>query len=283
MAQSIEPHAYSPAPVGTNFLVLAAAKARGPLEADPALPLSDIDLNVKGVLFGYSRTFGIVGKSAKIDFVVPYGELTGKATFLAMPVERRVTGFSDPSARITVLFHGAPAMTMAQFRTYRQDWLIGASVQFTVPVGKYDRDKLLNLGSNRWTIKPELGVSKRWGKWTLEGAAGLTFFKTNVSFLGHHRRSQKPIYSAQAHMIYEFAPGAWIAANLSYFDGGESSIDGIGKGGLQRNWRTGLIAAVPLSSHVSIKANASGGVSQRTGAKFNLYGLALQYRWGPGI
>jgi hypothetical protein len=281
-AQSIEPHAYSPAPVGTNFVVVAGASAHGPIETDPALPLSRIDLEAKGVLLGYSRAFDLGGRSAKIDFVVPYGKLSGSATFLGMPVERRITGFSDPAARVTVLLHGAPAMSLPEFMAYRQDWLVGASVQLSIPVGKYDRDKLLNLGSHRWSVKPELGVSKKWGRWSVETAGGVTFFGDNDQFLGSHRREEKPIYSAQAHLVYEFAPGGWVAGNLSYFTGGESRIDGVDKGALARNWRYGLIVAVPLSRTFSVKANGSKGVSQRTGEKFSLYGLALQYRWGAG-
>lgn len=281
--QSIEPHAYSPAPVGTNFVILAAASAHGPLETDPALPLSRIDLEAKGFLLGYSRAFDLAGKTAKLDFVVPYGKLSGRATFLGMPVKRQITGFSDPAARITVLLHGAPAMNLPEFMAYRQDLLIGASVQLSIPLGKYDRHKLLNLGSHRWSVKPELGISKKWGRWTVETAAGITFFGDNDAFLGDHRRGEKPIYSAQGHLIYEFSPGAWVAANLSYFTGGQSSIDGVEKGALARNWRYGLIAAVPLSRRFSAKANGSKGVSQRTGEKFSLYGLALQYRWGAGI
>ena len=281
-AQSIEPRAYAPAPVGTNFLILAAARAHGPLETDPALPLSDIDLKARGVVLAYTRALNLLGKSAKFDVVVPFGQLTGDATFLGNPVERKVTGFSDPAARLTILFHGAPAMNTREFLVYRQHLLIGASIQLSLPVGKYDRHELLNLGTHRWAVKPELGISKSWGRWTLETATGVTFFSANDAFLGDHERTQKPIYSAQAHIIYNVARGAWIAANLSYFTGGQSSIDGSDKGGLQKNWRAGLIAAAPLNQRVSVKVNASKGVSQRTGEKFSLYGVALQYRWGAG-
>jgi hypothetical protein len=44
-----------------------------------------------------------------------------------------------------------------------------------------------------------------------------------------------------------------------------------------------LIAVMPLTRRISLKLNGSKGVSQRTGQNFNLYGLALQYRWGAGI
>ena len=282
-AQSVEPRTYSPAPVGTNFVIVAAAHAQGPLETDPALPISDFDLKAKGLLLGYSRSLNLFGKSGQFDLVVPYGKVTGTATFLGNRLERDVTGFSDPAARLAILFVGAPTMTTQEFMAYHQDLLVGASVQVSVPVGKYDRDKLLNLGSHRWSIKPELGIAKSWGAWTLETATGVTFFGVNNDFLGNHQRRQKPIYSAQAHLLYNIARGAWVAANLSYFTGGESEIDRVNKGALDKNWRTGIIVAVPITPQLSVKANGSKGVSQRTGQNFSLYGLALQYRWGAGI
>lgn len=279
-AQSIEPRAYSPAPVGTNFAIVAYSEAQGAIPTDPALPLSDIDLKIRGVLAGYSRALNLFGKSAKVDLIVPYGQLKGKATFLGQPAERNVSGFGDPMVRLTILFHGAPAMNAQQFRGYRQDLLLGASVQVAIPIGQYEETKLLNLGGNRWMIKPELGAAKSWGRWTIEVAAGATFFGANDEFLGNHKRTQKPIYAAQGHLIYNLAPGAWIAGNLSWFGGGRTSVDGVSDKNLQKNWRAGVIVAVPLNRQISLKANASVGVSARTGSSFDLYGVALQYRWG---
>ena len=281
-AQSIEPRAYSAAPVGTNFVILAYSEAHGALPVDTALPLSDIDLEVRALIVAYARSLNLRGKSAKIDIIAPYGKLSGDAVYLGEPISRRVSGLSDPAARVTILLHGAPAMTPGEFRDYRQDLLIGASVQLFVPIGQYDEERLLNLGTNRWAIKPEIGLSKAWGRWTLEGAAGATFFTANSHFFGDHERTQKPIYSAQAHLIYNLAPGTWFAANLSWFGGGRTSLDGIDDRNLQKNWRAGVIGALPLNRRVSLKANVSKGVSTRTGNNFDLYGIALQYRWGAG-
>ena len=41
-AQELEPRAYSPSPVGTNFLVLAYVRTTGDVVFDPALPFSDV-------------------------------------------------------------------------------------------------------------------------------------------------------------------------------------------------------------------------------------------------
>lgn len=173
-------------------------------------------------------------------------------------------------------------MNLAEFRQYRQDLLIGASVQVSIPMGQYAPGRLLNLGTNRWAIKPEVGASKSWGRWTLEAAVGATFFTTNDDFFGGHKREQEPIYSAQGHVIYNLAPGTWAALNLSWFGGGRTAIDDVRDDNLQKNWRVGAVFAVPLDRRFSFKANASTGVSTRTGNSYDLYGIALQYRWGTG-
>ena len=280
--QSIEPRAYSPAPVGTNFAILAWSESRGAIPVDAALPLSDIDLKIDGALAAYARSLNLLGKSGKFDVIVPIGHMKGKATYFGQPIERDIKGMGDPLARLTVLLHGAPAMNAAEFREYRQGLLLGASVQVAIPLGQYDYERLLNLGGNRWAIKPELGASQSWGRWTFEAALGATFFTANDDFFGGHVRKQKPIYSAQGHVIYNLKPGMWLAANLSWFGGGRTSIDGVDDDNLQQNWRGGAIFAFPIAKRFSAKANASTGVSTRTGNNFDLYGIALQYRWGAG-
>jgi hypothetical protein len=281
-AQSIEPRAYSPAPVGTNFGILAWSGSRGAIPVDSALPLSDIDLKIDGVLAAYARSLNLFDKSAKFDVIVPFGHMKGTATYFGQPVERDIKGMGDPLARLTILFHGAPAMSAAEYRVYRQGLLLGASVQVAIPMGQYNDERLLNLGGNRWAFRPELGASQSWGRWTFEAALGATFFTVNDDFFGGHERKQKPIYSAQGHVIYNIKPGMWLAANLSWFGGGRTSIDGVSNDNLQQNWRGGAIFAFPISKRLSAKANASTGVSTRTGNNFDLYGIALQYRWGSG-
>jgi hypothetical protein len=279
-AQSIEPRVYSPVPTGSNFLVVAASEARGAIPIDPALPLSDIDFKVHSIVGGYARSFDLFGRTGKLDFVLPHGTLDGSANFHGEPIGRKVSGFLDPLARLSILFHGAPALSSSEFRGYRQGLVIGASVQLSIPVGQYDEERLLNLGTNRWALKPEIGLSKAWGPWAVEAAGGVTLFGDNEDFFGGHTRSQKPIYSIQTHVIRNLKPGQWVSANLTWFGGGKTSVDGISDQNLQKNWRAGLTAAMPISRQLSVKANASTGVSARTGNNFDLYGISLQYRWG---
>lgn len=79
-AQSIEPRAYANAPVGVNFLIAGYAQTRGGLSFDPSAPLSDAHLNSYNGVFAYARVLDLWGQSGKIDAVVPYARLAGKAT-----------------------------------------------------------------------------------------------------------------------------------------------------------------------------------------------------------
>ena len=99
------------------------------------------------------------------------------------PRERKVSGLNDPLLRFSVNFYGAPALTLQEFANYQQDVIIGASIQVSAPLGQYDKDKLVNLGSNRWFVKPDIGISKAWGALSLELSAGVTLFSTNDEFL----------------------------------------------------------------------------------------------------
>ncbi len=108
-----------------------------------------------GVL-AYARTLDVWGKSGKFDVILPYSQLSGSAMFAGQPHERKVTGLQDPLFRFSVNFYGAPALSLKEFADYRQDLIIGASVQVSAPLGQYDDHKLVNLEIG---LMPELVVT----------------------------------------------------------------------------------------------------------------------------
>ena len=152
-----------------------------------------------------------------------------------------------------------------------------------MPLGQYDSDKLVNLGTNRWSVKPEIGISKVWGPLTLEAAAGVTFYTTNDDFFGGKRREQEPLYSIQGHLIYNSGAGVWGGVNGTYYTGGRTTTDGVQDDNFQGNTRLGLTFSLPVNRHNSIKFYASTGVSTRTGSDFDAAGIAWQYRWSVGF
>ena len=278
-AQSIEPRAYSAAPTGLNFFIVGYAETRGGVAFDTTLPLTDPSLKVQSPVVAYARTLDLWGRPGKFDVIVPTGRLHGGALYVGEPVERKVDGFADPVARLSVILYGARAMTPAQFRTYKPDLLVGASFQVSAPLGQYDEARLINLGAHRWWFKPEVGVSKTAGPWIAEFSTAVTFYTDNNDFFGGGSRTQKPLYSAQAHAIYNLRSGAWASLDGTYYTGGRSTVNGTLSNDLQRNWRLGATFALPLNAQQSLKFYASRGVSARTGNNYDLLGVAWQYRW----
>src|SRR5439155_23749609 len=206
----------------------------------------------------------------------------GSVKVSGQEVERDVLGPGDPLLRLSVNFSGAPALSMDEYATYHQAVIVGASLHVTAPLGQYDSTKLLNVGTNRWSIKPELGVSKAWGPVTLEVIPAITFFTNNDDFLRGKTLAQNPIYSLQGHLIYEFSRALWATFDATYYTAGRTTIDGE-KGERLENVRLGLTTALSVSRHQSIKLFGSAGVYNRTANNFWAVGLAWQFRWGGGL
>ena len=282
-AQDLEPRAYANTPTGLNFLIAGYGYLTGGVATDPSLPLQNANLQVHSTILAYARSLDVWGKSGKVDVVVPYAWLSGSADVAGQPREREVSGFGDPRFRFSVNFYGAPALSLQEFAGYRQDLILGASLQVSAPLGQYDSDKLVNIGTNRWSIKPELGLSKAFGPLTLELAAGVSIYTDNHDFFGGQTRAQDPIYSLQGHVLYHFRSGIWAALDITYYTGGRTTIDGVEGNDLQKNVRLGATVALPVTRHHSVKLYASTGVSTRTGSDFDAVGIAWQYRWGGGL
>jgi hypothetical protein len=282
-AQDIEPRAYSNAPVGVNFLIAGYAHSHGGLSLDPSLPLTDAKLSSSAVVLAYARALDLWGLSGKFDAIVPYASLSGSASYVGQPVQRSIDGFANSAFRLSVNFYGAPALTLKDFAAYRQDLIVGASVQVGAPTSQYDPARLLNIGTNRWSVKPEIGISKAIDRWTVEGQAAVTFYTDNPDFFGGHTRSQDPLYAFQGHVIHSFRNGVWTSLDATYFTGGRSTVSGVLSNDLQRNWRVGGTVAIPIDRRQSVKFAASTGVSARTGNNFDLFAIAWQYRWGGGL
>jgi hypothetical protein len=277
LAQEIEPRAYSNIPIGLNFAALAYVYSAGDLDID--LPLEDTSLKVHGLALAYVRSFSFFGRSANVAVALPFGWLRGEATFRGERVEREAVGLADPRIRMAVNLYGAPALKPEEYSTYRQDLIIGVSLAMSMPLGQYDDDKLLNIGTNRWAFKPEIGLSKAWGPLILEVAAGVTFFTANDDFLGSRTLERAPLYALQAHLIYNLPWGIWASLNAVGYRGGRVTVDDREGESIQEKVRVGLTLSFPVTRHSSIKLHGSTGAYARTGGTMTTGGIAWQVAW----
>jgi len=279
----MEPRSYANAPIGLNFLIASYAYSWGDVLVDPSLPISNAHAKVDQVFVGYNRVLDFWGESGTLAIVLPYAWLSANGQLENQPASVERSGFGDLGLRLSVNLIGAPALSLEEFQSYHQDVIVGASVVVTAPTGQYDPNHLINIGTNRWSFRPEVGVSKGLGNWVLEASTGVTLFTDNDQFLGNNVRSQEPLYQVQAHVSYNFNPRLWAGLDWTYFVGGRTSVNGMLNADLQSNTRWGATLAQSLDSRNSIKLYIDSGLYARTGTNFTTLGIAWQYRWGAGL
>ena len=277
LAQDMEPRAYSPSPVGTTFLVVTATRSTGGVFTDPSAPITDVEATVGVLGLGAGYTFGIAGKQALVMAALPisWGEASGQVGEGRREVSRR--GLADPRLRLSVILRGSPAMTPADFARAPRRTIVGVSLSAAPPLGQYDAARLVNLGANRWSFKPEVGMSIPAGRWTIDSYAGLLFFTDNDEYYpGRSHRSQDPVFALQAHVSYTLAHRAWIAVNGTWYSGGQTQLDGVQNADLQRNTRLGATYAQPIGRRQSLKFAYSAGATTRVGADFRTFTVGWQ-------
>ena len=278
-AQQLEPRAYSPAPVDLNIFGFAYYYTTGNTLTDPTAPVQNLHSRIDMVTPYYGRTFGFFGRQASLTAAVPVAdaEVTGDVFDRGKSIDR--TGLCDPIVRFAMNLIGGPAMKAEEFFKRAPETTLGMSVVVNVPVGQYDKEKLINLGTNRWAVKPELGLSHPVGNWSFEVYAGVWLFEANDEYFGGKVRRQDPLQSYQAHIVYELRQHLWLALDYTYFVGGETSLNGVDQHDRTDNSRAGATISFPVGKGQSLKATWARGVSTRVGSDFETLGAAWQVTW----
>jgi hypothetical protein len=275
-AQELDPRAYAASPVGVRFVLSALGYSSGAVLVDPTAPISDVTASIYSIAVGFGGTFEMFGRWASVAMIVPYGwmEASGNIEETRRSADR--SGLTDMRLRLALNVVGGAALTPQEFAKRPPSTVVGASVAIAIPTGEYFADKLVNLGTNRWAFKPEVGVSYPRGPWTLEFYAGGWFFTQNANFFVGRTKEQRPLLSLQSHVAYTFAPRLWLAGDATFYRGARNVIDGVPSSVQQENSRVGLTLSVPVLRASALKLAWSTGAIQRLGGDFTTYTIAWQ-------
>lgn len=267
--------------MGTNFLLFGFGRSSGSVLFDPTLPFTDVKATIYTPLVGLGRTFGLFGRQSLLVAVLPYawGDISGKVFEQQASISR--SGLADTKVKLSVNLHGNPAMHIPEFmKSKHRHLMVGTSLTFSVPTGQYDPAKLINLGTNRWAFKPEIGISVPIKKVDLDLYAASWFFTGNPQFYpGQSYRSQQPLPSLQAHVSYNLTNRLWTAFDCTWYAGGSATVDDGIPSERQNNSRVGVTVSLPLMKTQSIKVAYSAGAVARVGSNFNTLSVAWQYVW----
>jgi Putative MetA-pathway of phenol degradation len=277
--QEMEPRAYSPSPVGSQFVLITYAHQTGDVLLDSSLPLRDVDVKFNAGSIAYGRTFSFVKHQANAAVLFPYIWGTASGTVFEDQVNVRRSGGGDVRLRLSMLLKGGEALQREEFASRKPKTIVGAGLSVVIPTGQYDPARLVNPGSNRWAFKPEIGISKPLGRWTMEAMGGAWLFAANKNFLNGSQRQQESLFSLQGHLIYTLRRRMWISVNGTYFSGGRTKINGVFNEDRQKNARVGATFSLPLTQQQSLKFAWAKGVTTRIGGDLNTFAVGWSYVW----
>lgn len=280
-AQELEPRSYSPSPVGATFVVMGFTRITGDVGTDASIPLTDVHADLNASIFGLGRTFGLWGRQALVTAALPYtwGDMRGKVEEQQAQITR--SGLADIRGKLSVNLYGSPARTPAEFaQSTKRTLLIATSLAVSAPTGQYDRAKLINLGTNRWAFKPEIGMSYPVKNFNFDVYGGVWLFRQNSQFFpGMNTRTQDPLETLQGHISYSVRPHLWVALDGTWYTGGSTHLNsGPGVNRLN-NTRAGATVSLPLFSKQSLKITYAAGTSARAGANFDSLSVFWQVVW----
>ncbi len=274
------PRVHGAAPVGINILTLhASTLADANRSFDPTLvtPLLKFDTSIGTIQ--YARTMGIRDR-----FVLLTGMLRGgQSTRKSVKPEKSASssGFADPILAASINLLGLPAMSIEEFRVHKPGTVVNLFLSVTLPLGEYDDQNLVNLGSNRWTIRVGVPVVRplelfAGKKTTLELVPNLHFFTENRDT----NLKQDPLFTLEGQVTQDFTGRLWGALGLLYTVGGKTKINGIPRNGTQKSLSLSAALSYEVSPRWALSFRYGETVAQNEfGLEGSLYHLKLVTRF----
>lgn len=239
------PGEYANLPLGYNYGEIIYSNVDGNVSLDTALPIGGLDASVSSWVLRYFKYYNAGGQIGRWGVLIPWARVSGDLR--GTPISGSNDGFGDPVIMVTKTFKGAPALPLPQFVGYEQDTIVAGLLAIEVPLGKYDRDRILNIGTNRWAFKPEVAVSKKVNQWAYEVYGNVQFFTDNDEHLGSNTLEQDPLWGLEGHIIRDFKLGRRVSFDVLYALGGATALNGVDRDDKQNNFVIGTNIIVPVS------------------------------------
>jgi len=171
-----------------------------------------------------------------ISVYTPVSQLSAAAPPLALvPQDLKLTLHATGMADFVFLpTIGYEFVQNAQDHTHT--WM-AATIYVTAPTGSYDKDRLLNVGGNRWIFNPLVTIGQRFLRaFTIEASANISAYTQNSDYrsaqlLGQLLKlKQKPSFGGAVHFGVDFHPRYFSALSYLINAGGERTVDVAGQG-----------------------------------------------------
>ena len=282
-AQFTDPHTYDNTAVGTNQLELSYTHVRANASIDTSLIVAGAKLDIDQGIVDYSRYFGFCHHTMWAEASLPIAGLGGSVS--GTTISGSVTGTGDSSYVLGALLKGGPALNGEQFENYKPAATLGVSLTVTAPTGTYNPNKILNLGSDRWSFKPEVGLAHPFGasrKWEVEGYVKAYFYTDNTSYHGKEILRQESLPGIEGHLSYSLNDRVWASVDSRYSFRGRTFVNGADQGNGQQNFILGSEVNLSLNSRNALVFEFAKALVHQNGPAVTGFSVKYDYTWGKG-
>jgi hypothetical protein len=282
-AQFTDPRTYTNSPVGTNQAELLYGYARSNSSIDSSLVVGGAKFDLNQGAVTYTRYFGLKNHLAWVEPSLPIAGLSGSIS--GTNISGSITGTGDSSYQFGMLLKGGPALSVSEFENYKPATSIGLSLTVTAPTGTYDQNRLLNLGTSRWSFKPEFGISQPFGRaqrWEIDAYASTYFFTDNKEYRGVEILKQRSLPGLESHLSYSFRDAVWASLDTRFSFLGDTVVDGVNQNNSQRNFIVGGEMNVSLNPRTALVLVFAKAVVHENGTNASGFSVRYDYTWGKG-
>ncbi len=269
-ATELEPEEFVAAPAGTTvFLGYGIYGHHDKMVPASGAALDDgTSLDLKLGIARLAHYFDVGGTLALVEVLQPFGTLNNAR--VAGQKLNSSSGLGD-----TLLAAAIWPINDAEKKTY-----FGVTLYVTVPTGKYDKLKAVNLGGNRFVWDPQIALSQGLGKnWSMDLTADLIFYSRNsdAGAGGIQRLTQSETVQLQAFLNRKLPGGFTLSVGYQGMRGGKQRLDGVDNGSRTRFDEARFVASkfvtpkFQILGEVNHQFNVRGGFRQDVG--FLLRGL----------
>jgi Putative MetA-pathway of phenol degradation len=237
-AQGDGPRSQLMLPTGVNFLLPTYINLEGNFNFAESILIPGADVKSDVYVLTYMRAFDLGGRYAHLWVNTIWGHVDGGGTITnpgagqVIPIDVQESGWADAIVSFKLGLIGTEPLPPAELVKFAQPFQLSAFASVSIPVGEYDSDRPLNLGTNVWALR--LGapmvfpVGDPHGSYFLEVLPSVTFFEDNDDPTGGaSKREQDPLFVIESHLSHNFMPKFWASLDLRYRYGGETTTDGV--------------------------------------------------------
>lgn len=186
-----------------------------------------LDIENQLYLLTYTRSQPVLGRSFMVTTTLPVGVIKTDSSLPLPTSDPFVHGVGDLSLSTTINLLGAPGLMLREYVRYDLHTVLWFNLNATFPVGQYNSEESLNIGSNQTRLRFALPFVQAFGPWvpgdraTLEITPSLTWISDNDDFQGQTRQ-QDPFIAIESHLTRDFTRNAAISLDYSFLRFGEA-------------------------------------------------------------